>query len=315
MKIKLFMFLAFFIIGICCFSSLIAQNKSNWDISYYKKYSLNDFKKYAPANSPIDLKNIDYALINAAVFYETNRMRVANKRKEFTHSQALENAAQMHSKDMVDYNFFDHTNYYDSKKRNPDDRMAMFNVTEGYRGENIATAFGIKYNSGDMVSSISDIPPHSYNSYAEILVNDWMNSPGHRANILDKNFTYLGCGNFYYNDDGWPMFKATQCFGSIVPEDTTNNSNSSQNNNNIKYEFAGGGYFLKVDNELWESSSIKITIIEKYYEYDNDGEYFYLGKNNPRKFISIPINGGIVYYWNNDKLSWEKLFNVTKSSN
>ena len=33
------------------------------------------------------------------------------------------------------------------------------------------------------------------------VVTAWMNSPGHRANILSENFTYLGVG-FYYDYNG-----------------------------------------------------------------------------------------------------------------
>lgn len=29
------------------------------------------------------------------------------------------------------------------------------------------------------------------------VVNDWMNSPGHRGNILDEDFTELGVGYYY----------------------------------------------------------------------------------------------------------------------
>lgn len=33
------------------------------------------------------------------------------------------------------------------------------------------------------------------------VVEDWMNSPGHRANILDESYTALGVG-YYYNSSG-----------------------------------------------------------------------------------------------------------------
>ena len=44
-----------------------------------------------------------------------------------------------------------------------------------------------------------------------------MNSPGHRANILNPDYEYLGCGCEKYekHDNGYPMlyFKLTQNFG------------------------------------------------------------------------------------------------------
>jgi uncharacterized protein YkwD len=95
--------------------------------------------------------------------------------------------------------------------------MKMFGVESSYNGENIATVFGIQYKSGTMVSSFDDIPPHTYNSCAESLVDSWMHSPGHRANILDSDFIYLGCGAYYYFKN-LHSFKATQNFSSEVPE-------------------------------------------------------------------------------------------------
>jgi uncharacterized protein YkwD len=34
---------------------------------------------------------------------------------------------------------------------------------------------------------------HTYLSFAEALVESWMQSPGHRKNILHKEQEYLGC--------------------------------------------------------------------------------------------------------------------------
>jgi len=37
------------------------------------------------------------------------------------------------------------------------------------------------------------IKPHTYVGFALSLLDHWMNSPGHRKNILDKNPAHLGC--------------------------------------------------------------------------------------------------------------------------
>lgn len=189
----------------------------SWDYDMYEDYDVDSFKDYDPANEGIDFDDINYKLLNAAIFYETNRMRIENNKTPFEHSIALEKASQMHSEDMVKDNFFSHYNNYDRSKYTPFDRMALFNVDSGYRAENIATTFGIQYESGTMVSSFDDIPPHTYNSCAEAVVDSWMHSPGHRANILNPNYFYLGCGAYDYFQS-LPQFKATQCFGSVVPE-------------------------------------------------------------------------------------------------
>ena len=54
-------------------------------------------------------------------------------------------------------------------------------------------------------------------SFSLLVVKGWMASPGHKRNILDKDFKYLGCGSYYYKDPEWvDLFnaKSTQNFSS-----------------------------------------------------------------------------------------------------
>ena len=80
-----------------------------WDDSYYSKYNYSTFQSLSVIHQKMDVNNIDYALFNAAIFYCTNLQRGRNGRKPFMHSSSLEKAAQGHSKDMVEYNFYSHT--------------------------------------------------------------------------------------------------------------------------------------------------------------------------------------------------------------
>ena len=75
-------------------------------------------------------------------------------------------------------------------------------VAGGYRAENIArntTATGSTYLSS-----------------AEALVKQWMNSPGHRANILNPRLTRLGCGAHACRCPKFHLL-ATQNFASAAP--------------------------------------------------------------------------------------------------
>jgi uncharacterized protein YkwD len=327
MSNKFYLVLVVILFSMIFFSGLYGETSSEWKPSYYPKYTIKEFKEYAPAKEEIVFDNIDYPLLNAAVFYETNHMREKNNRKQLRHSQSLENAAQMHSEDMVNDNFFSHYNPYDSKKRQPDDRMKMHGVDTGNRGENIATAFGIQYKAGTSVSLISAIPHHTYISYAKDLVEGWMNSPGHRANILSKDYAYLGCGNYYFESDGgWPMFAATQNFGSIVPDDlydsntnnideddqdnsSTVNSNSSNSDDeivvppfiNVKYTY-NKGYFMKTGDKSWIE---KVDRKSYYYlEYAKDEVFYYLYDKSNNYYLALPISGGMAYYYNFKTESW-----------
>ncbi|MBL1108920.1 TerD family protein [Streptomyces sp. 5-8] len=78
-------------------------------------------------------------------------------------------AAQAHSADMVARDFYAHTAPDGSE---PWDRAAAAGARRRTIGENIACG---------------------QRSAAEV-VTDWMNSPGHRANILKRDFTHLGVG-------------------------------------------------------------------------------------------------------------------------
>lgn len=84
----------------------------------------------------------------------------------------LDKVAMAKVKDMSNNNYFDHQSpTYGS----PFDMMKQFGVTYSYAGENIAKG----------------------QKTPQEVVTAWMNSAGHRANILSKNFTHIGVG--FYN--------------------------------------------------------------------------------------------------------------------
>ncbi len=189
-----------------------AQALKVWD--GYAEHDYESFAQYAPANQPIDLDNPDYALLNAAIFYATNRQRAQAGLPIFKHSPAMERAAWMHAIDMAEQGFFDHSNTRDRRKRNPGNRADLF---DGHASaENIAQSFGIQYKAGTRVSSTANIPPHTYNSFAQAMLIQWMNSPGHRANIMRRGrYEYLGCGAYPRpRDTTWRRFNGVQNFGA-----------------------------------------------------------------------------------------------------
>jgi uncharacterized protein YkwD len=110
-------------------------------------------------------------------------------------------------------------------------RLSLAGISAGYRGENIALSFGIEYISGKSVYTPDQnggyfsytykgmpIENHTYLGFASVLLEQWMDSPGHRRNILDSHFTYLGAGASHYQNSQFfnmDYFKCTQNFGSI----------------------------------------------------------------------------------------------------
>lgn len=84
----------------------------------------------------------------------------------------LRDVAREHSKDMARKDYFDHVNF---KGDTPADRLSIARVTDATTGENLAKIGGY---------------PEPVKEAEEGL----MKSPGHRANILNKNFNCVGIG-------------------------------------------------------------------------------------------------------------------------
>jgi uncharacterized protein YkwD len=97
----------------------------------------------------------------------------------------LQCAARVHTKDMADRDFFDHTN---PDGDGPDDRMEAAGYDGRGWGENIAAG----------------------NSEAEETMEQWMNSDGHCRNIMNGSYTLIGVG---YYPGGEYDHLWTQTFG------------------------------------------------------------------------------------------------------
>jgi uncharacterized protein YkwD len=203
---------------------------SAWTAGDYAKYDFDTFAKLPEALARIDMNGIDYPLLHAAIFYETNRRRALEGLPAFAHSPALEKAAKGHSDDMVRYGFFSHASTVKGKET-VSKRLALAGIVNAASAENIAESFGIEYTAGKPVYSPDQnggyfsysfrgprIENHTYLGFAKAVVAQWMNSPGHRANILNKAYRFLGTGASHFNKkDFYDMdyFRCTQNFASI----------------------------------------------------------------------------------------------------
>ena len=169
----------------------------------YEDVSKNEGEKLYES---IDLKNIDISLLQKAIFIETNKIRKEHHLRQFLFSPYLEQIAQEHSNDMVTYGFFSHDSPVPGKETLRD-RLLDINIKNSFAAENIAKTFARQITPQKPVFPPSvnggyfsythkgaPIALHTYQSFAASVVNDWMNSPGHRVNILNPDFLYLGCG-------------------------------------------------------------------------------------------------------------------------
>jgi uncharacterized protein YkwD len=106
-------------------------------------------------------------------------------------SESLTNASEWHSTDMANKNYFSHT---DSLGRDPFQRMTALGYGYStYRGENIAAG----------------------NSTATATFDQWKNSSGHNANMLNANYKVIGIGKAYNAAATYRNYWTTD-FGGVV---------------------------------------------------------------------------------------------------
>ncbi len=123
----------------------------------------------APAAQNDDINNFESKVIQL-----TNAEREKNGLNALQSDKPLSGVAQAKSNDMQQKNYFSHTSpTYGS----PFDMMRDFGVNYSSAGENIAMG----------------------QQTPEQVVQAWMESEGHRKNILNGTFTHIGVG---YTDDG-----------------------------------------------------------------------------------------------------------------
>ena len=107
--------------------------------------------------------------VEAQVLQLTNNERAKAGCGPLRTNSALTRAADAHASDMVDNHYFAH----DSQDgRSPFDRMKAAGFTGGAMAENIAVGY----------------------QTAAAVVDGWMNSEGHRKNILNCTYTMIGIG-------------------------------------------------------------------------------------------------------------------------
>ena len=120
----------------------------------------------------------------------------------------LVDIAEDHSQSMAVNDFFGHTDPTDGS--NPQDRIDEGGYEWSRWSENVAAGYATP----------------------EDVMEGWMNSPGHRSNILNPNFTEIGIGyEFLVDDTGSVNYNHywTQVFGTPLP----NSGNTSNNNTSV----------------------------------------------------------------------------------
>jgi uncharacterized protein YkwD len=171
------------------------------DESLFSKKSINTISDGITQNveevinpEPISDKTMD---VEKAILKYTNVERKSNGIVALQWDDKLATVARDHSLDMVQNNFFSHDNL---NGEDPTDRA----IRHGY---NVHKELGGGWYSDGIAENIGKMPTgnvegmgyvsNDADSVGKAQVESWMDSPGHRANILNSEYGILGAGCAY----------------------------------------------------------------------------------------------------------------------
>lgn len=156
-------------------SSITTKQASNDASNWLDGFTRNNAPAESSADQTVNPQHSD----NPSEFVQqvldlVNQERTNAGLNHLSLNSSLSDMAMAKAKDMYNNNYFDHQSpTYGS----PFDMMKAFGITYSTAGENIAKG----------------------QTSPEEVMNQWMNSPGHRANILNSSFTQIGIA--YYNSE------------------------------------------------------------------------------------------------------------------
>jgi uncharacterized protein YkwD len=174
-----------------------------------KESSSNSAKDYVEeVLEYIEIKPLSIEDMEKSILKYTNIQRSSNGLQELIWDENIGEIARSHSLDMVENNFFDHINLNGEDPTNRAQRMGFNREKEvggGYFSYGLAENIG-QMPTGNVVGM--GYIANNADSVAKAHVDSWMESPGHRENILNSQYTHLGVGVAY---DGL-YYVATQNF-------------------------------------------------------------------------------------------------------
>lgn len=158
----------------------VVSGDSLWKIATKYQVGLSEIKSANPQIKNYDLiypgQKINIPTLDPSITgYEqevirlVNEIRGENGLKALTYDWELARVARYKSQDMKDNRYFSHTSpVYGT----PFQMIRNFGISYRSAGENIAKGYATP----------------------QAVVNGWMNSSGHRANILNASYTHIGVG-------------------------------------------------------------------------------------------------------------------------
>lgn len=166
------------------------------DVNFSDYENTDNFYNDDFFDEPVDTF-VEISEIESSILEKTNNERQELSLPSLTYDSSLSAIAREHSQDMADNGFFSHTNL---EGEDPTDRAKR----NGYNTEKImpdgSIMIGIGENIGKMptgnVLGVGWVSKEA-DSIATAQVQSWMDSPGHRQNILNSDYDKIGIGVAY----------------------------------------------------------------------------------------------------------------------
>lgn len=172
--------------------------------------TIDNLKERSSLNSSRIAPVIDSNELERLVFIAVNNEREQNGFDRLRWNDRVAEVARRHSLDMAEKDYFDHV---DGFGYDVDGRMRIAGLRSYVVGENIfkESVIGktqITYRGGREVSRVNTYK--DVETMVEAAVQGWMESPSHRANILNREYRISGIG--VANQSDW--YYITQNFAA-----------------------------------------------------------------------------------------------------
>ncbi|GAB3956056.1 hypothetical protein GCM10028805_44730 [Spirosoma harenae] len=159
------------------------------------------------AQQLIVLDHPDTLLLNLALFQATNEARRKFGLPVCHYDRFLYQAARDHAESMMLHDYTSHEDLYNLETTTLLKRVQKQTKRFGWMAENIgqyqtidtpdwySARFNRQKGRYDYISTDTKqlYRPYTYARYARYAVQQWLDSPHHRVNLLNPSFTHVGC--------------------------------------------------------------------------------------------------------------------------
>ncbi len=177
------------------------EQESVYKEKFYPTNDVSQFYQLKEIKKEINVDSIDLHLLNACLFYATNKVRIMHNVSPLEMDNRLLKAAILHSNQMAIHHFFDHQNPYNIKLKTLKDRLKICGIdAEKEIGENCHM-------------ELLDVTELTYIDLAQSVIESLYHSTPHRKNMMRKNFQFSGVGAaIQKNKKGETILYVTQTF-------------------------------------------------------------------------------------------------------